>query len=181
MNALVTNRVHKLSESLVELKLKVREAMATELASAVGTAVRDILVVAILDRIVNIPSRTTPTPAHAGTWRHDGYDRWGEPKDPWGDTDEEDRPATSRDELDDGDDEGQPTAVPALAAIAVGVNVGRWWLARKGTVPTAIGFGMVATALGFAGGPFAQAALAVLAATSDLMTAESALSRADPS
>ena len=29
-------------------------------------------------------------------------------------------------------------AVPAAAAIAVGVNVGRWWLARKGTVAAAV-------------------------------------------
>ena len=27
------------------------------------------------------------------------------------------------------------SAVPTAAAVAVGVNVGRWWLARKGTVP----------------------------------------------
>jgi hypothetical protein len=72
-------------------------------------------------------------------------------------------------------------AVPAATAIAVGVNVGRWWLARHGTLPTAIGFGILATTLGFAGGPFARAALAVLAAASDLLTAESAVARPDPS
>ena len=37
------------------------------------------------------------------------------------------------------------------------------------------------TGLGLAGGPVARAALAVLAAASDVLTAESALSRIDPS
>ena len=69
-------------------------------------------------------------------------------------------------------------AVPTAAALAVGVNVGRWWLARRGTIPAAVGFGVLATALGLAGGPVARAALA---AATDLLTAESALARFDPS
>jgi len=178
MNTLVTQRFHKLSGSLVELKVRVREAMATELASAVGNAVRDIVVVAMLDRIVNPSSRTTP-PAHAGSWRrHDGYDRWADPNDPWAEPDEYDRPSTSsRYELDEREDEEPRPVVPTSAALMVGVSVGRWWLARHGTLPTAIGFGILATALGFAGGPFAHAALAVLAATTDLLTADSAVAR----
>ncbi|MFO0825900.1 MAG: hypothetical protein U0792_22740 [Gemmataceae bacterium] len=178
MNALVTPRVHKLSESLVELKVKVRQAMATELASAAGTAVRDILVVVILDRLVNIPSRTPPIPVSVGGWRDDGYDRWGEPKDRWEDADEYDRPGTpSRYALDEVDDEEPMPPVPTTAAIAVGVNVGRLWLARNGSTPTAVGLGILTTALGFAGGPFAYAALAAIAAATDLMTADSAVAR----
>lgn len=183
MTALVTNRVHKLSESLVELKWKVREAMATELATAVGTAVRDILVVALLDRLVNIPSRTVPTPAHAGGWRDDKYDRWGDHKDPWDNDAEYDRPGTSsRYEPEDCDaEEEPPRAVPAAAAVALGVQVGKWWLARQGTISTAVGLGVLASVLGFAGGPVARAALAVLATATDLLNAESALSRLDRS
>ncbi len=185
MTALVTQRFHKLSDSLVELKGKVREAMATELAGAVGTAVRDILVVVILDRIINTPrSSTRPPLPRSGGWREDEYerDRWGEPKEPWSDPDECDRDRTHGKYERDERDEDEPTpAVPTAAVIAVGVNVGRWWLARKGTVPTAIGIGVLATALGLAGGPFARAALAVLAAATDLMTAESALARTNPS
>ncbi len=70
--------------------------------------------------------------------------------------------------------------MPTAAALAVGVNVGRWWLARRGTVPAAVGFGVLATVLGLAGGPVARVALAVLAAAADLLTAESALARLDP-
>jgi hypothetical protein len=179
MNALVTQRFHKLSDSLVELKVKVREAMATELATAVGTAVRDIVVVAMIDRLVNTTPRPVTTTAHSGGWRHDGYDRLGEPKDPWTDADY-DRPIPrSRYGLDEPETEPPPT-MPTTAAIAVGVHVGRWWLARNGTLPTAIGVGVLATALGFTGGPLAHAALTLLAAATDLLTADSALARPDP-
>jgi len=177
MTAPVTQRFHKLSDSLVELKVKVREAIATELATAVGTAVRDIVIVAMIDRLVNPTPRTVATPAHAGGWRHDGYDRGGEPKDPWADADEYDRPIPhARYGLDEPETEPPPT-LPTTAAIAVGVHVGRWWLARNGTLPTAIGVGVLATALGFTGGQFAHAAFAVLAAATDLLTADSALAR----
>jgi len=178
MNALITTRIHKLSESLVELKLKVREALATELATAVGTAVRDIIVVATLDRILN-PLPRSPATTRTSGWGHDGYDRWSEPRDPWADDDE--RPGSSRYELAEREEEAPPRVVPATTAIAVGVQVGRWWLSRNGTLPTAVGFGILATTLGFTGGPFAHAALAVLAAATDLLTAESAVARPDPS
>jgi len=181
MTALVTNRIHELSESLVELKLKVRETLATELATAVGSAVRDIIVVAMVDRIINPSPRNPTTSPHSG-WRKDRYDRWGEPKDPWAEADDYDRPGTpARYELDERDDEEPPPALPTTAALAIGVNVGRWWLARNGATHTAVGLGVLATALGFAGGPFTRAALAVLAAATDLLTAESAVARHDPS
>ena len=70
---------------------------------------------------------------------------------------------------------------PALAAVAVGANIGRWWLSRHGSVASAVGLGVLATGLGLAGGPVARAALAVLAAATDLLSAESALARIDPS
>ena len=93
-----------------------------------------------------------------------------------------DRPGTrARYELDERDDAEPPPGLPTTALIAVGVNVGRCWLARNGSAHTAVGLGILATALGFAGGPFAQAALAVLAAATDLLTAESAVARHDPS
>lgn len=191
MSALVTQRCHRLAESLGELKLKVRAALATELAGAVGLAVRDVLVAALIDRVLAAPTRPvprTPTPSRPGGWRDDedeDRDRWGGPKDPWADPDDydaRDRGRTptgyAREEYDEVD---PPPAVPVAAAVAVGVNVGRWWLARRGTVASAVGFGVLATALGLAGGPFARAALAVLAAATDVLTAESALARIDPS
>lgn len=178
MTPVVTQRVHRLAGSLAELKLKVRTAMATELASAVGLAVRDVMIVALIDRVLTTPTRS------AG-WRaeYEERDRWGDPKDPWADPDEyetRDRPR-SRYEPEEPDDAGTPPAVPTAAAVAVGVTVGRWWLAQRGSAPAAIGFGVLATGLGLTGGPLARAALAVLAAAADILVAESALARIDPS
>jgi len=187
MTALVTQRVHRLADSLAELKVKVRAALATELAGAVGGAVRDVLIVALIDRVlVEAPrSSTRPPTPRVGGWREDGYedrDRWGEPRDPWSDPDDDPRDRTPARYGRDERDEPEPTpAVPTAAALAVGVNVGRWWLARRGTIPVAVGFGVLATVLGLAGGPVARVALAVLAAATDLLTAESALARLDPS
>ena len=183
MTALVTQRVHRLADSLGELKVKVREALATELAGAVGGAVRDVLLGALIERVLIPQPRTTAPAPRAGRWREDedeDRDRWGAPRDPWSDPDDDDtrdqRPARY------GREDPDPTpAVPTAAALAVGVNVGRWWLARRGTVPAAIGFGVLTTLLGLAGGPVARAALAVLAAATDILTAESALARIDPS
>ncbi|MCE9561843.1 MAG: hypothetical protein K8U57_07295 [Planctomycetes bacterium] len=187
MTALVTQRFHNLAGTLAELKVKVRTALATELASAVGTAVRDVLVVAMIDRIIATPSRVVSGSPHPkpGGWRTDeeeDRDRWDGPKDPWSeDYDARGGHTRTRYESDERDDEEPVPAIPAAAAVAVGVHVGRWWLARQGTVSAAVGIGIVATALGFAGGPIARAALAVLAAATDLLTAESALARLDHS
>lgn len=189
MSAIMTQRCHRLADSLGELKVKVRTALATELAGAVGLAVRDVLIAALIDRVLAAPTRPAvrpPTPPRPGGWRDDeDEDRWGGPKDPWADPDEyetRDRGRTpTRYAREEHDEVDPPPAVPVAAAVAVGVSVGRWWLARQGTVASAVGFGVLATALGLAGGPFARAALAVLAAATDVLTAESALARTDPS
>ncbi|MBA4189362.1 MAG: hypothetical protein C0467_15305 [Planctomycetaceae bacterium] len=70
-------------------------------------------------------------------------------------------------------------SVPTAAVVAAGVNVGRWWIARNGTVGTAVGPGVLTTALGLTGGSVARAALAVLPASTDLLTADTALARFD--
>ena len=188
MTTAITRRVHNLADSLAELKVRVRAAIATELASAVGTAVRDVLVIALIDRLIAAPTRSSYSSPRASGWRDDEYDRdrdrWDTPRDPWADDTEYDirrGPTVTRHHRTSDDEVEAIPAVPTAAAIAVGVNVGRWWLARRGTVATAVGFGVLATMLGVAGGPIARAALAVLAAATDVLTAESALARIDPS
>ncbi len=186
MSAIVTQRCHRLADSLAELKVKVRAALATELAGAIGTAVRDVLVVALVDRLItptrSVPTRTTP---RTTGWADDEDDRerdqWGYVRDSWDEPEIRRERPRSRYEPEEPDDVDTTPAVPTAAAVAVGVNVGRWWLAKKGSVPAAIGVGVLATGLGLAGGPVARAALAVLAATADLLAAESALARIDPS
>lgn len=185
MSAVLTTRCHHLAGSLAELKVKVRAALATELAQAVGTAVRDVLVVALIDRIVAPPRPAPPrtSSSRPTNWRDEDdreRDEWGYVKDPWDDPDEE-RRTPARYALDESEEDEPMPAVPAAAAVAVGVNVGRWWLARNGTVVAAVGLGVLATGLGLAGGPVARAVLAVLAAATDVLAAESALARTDHS
>ena len=177
MSARMTQRCHRLADSLGELKIKVRTALATELAGAVGIAVRDVLVAALLERILP-PMRPTvrpPTPSRPSGWDDEARDHWLDPDEyePFA------RPPTWYERAER--DEVAPSTVPVTVAIAVGVNVGRWWLARNGTIAASVGLGVLATALGLAGGPFARAILAVLAAATDVLTAEAALARIDPS
>ena len=183
MTELVTQRALRLADSLAELKIRARAALATEMAGAIGLAVRDVLVAALVERVLSASMRAPAPSSRPGGWREDGYedrDRWGQPRDPWADTDDDDTHARTPARSERDEPEPVP-AVPTAAALAVGVNLGRWWLARQGTVPAAIGFGVLATVLGLAGGPVARAALAVLAAATDVLTAESALARRDPS
>ena len=77
----MTQRCHRLADSLEELKVKVRTALATELAGAVGLAVRDVLVAALIERILP-PIRSTvrpATPSRSGGWDDEDRDPWGEP------------------------------------------------------------------------------------------------------
>ena len=183
MSTLVITRCRHLAGVLAELKANARVALATELAATVAAAVRDVLVVALVDRLVTPRTPTMPPPAsRSPSWGDDEgdreRDRWGDPIDPWYDPDGGGRDRYAPHEPA----EVEPVpAVPAAAAVAVGVNVGRWWLAKKGTVPAAVGFGVLATVLGLAGGPVARAVLAVLAAATDVLFAEAALARPDPS
>ena len=172
MKALVTQRVQRLAESLEELKVKVRTALAAEMANVIGTAVRDILVVALINRILTTPPRSDH-------WREDT----SEDRDPWDDpVDTFDRMPARCEHCDRSETEpASAGSTTAATSIAVGVNVGRWWLTRTGTIPAAIGLGVAVTVLGLAGGPIARAIFAVLAATTDVLTAESALARLDPS
>ncbi|MBA4192735.1 MAG: hypothetical protein C0467_32620 [Planctomycetaceae bacterium] len=180
----MAERFHDLAGTLAELKVRVRTALATELAGAIGTAVRDVLVVAIIDCVVASPTR--PPLSQPSGWRTGQHERrggWDAAHDPWDDeADARDDLPPSRRDSEPYPYEVEPTpAIPTVAALATAVQVGRWWLARHGTVSSAVGVGVLATALGFAGGPFARAALAVLAAATDLLTAESALARLDQS
>lgn len=182
MTTLVTRRVHQLADTLTELKVKLRAALATELAGAVGTAIRDVLVVTLLDRLVTVSRPSYPS-AHSGNRRTDEYERerdsWGDPKDSWADDDYARAPMPTQHDRSERDEGKSLPAVPAAAAAAVGANIGRWWLARKGSLAAAVSLGLLTTALGLAGGPVARAVLAVLAATTDVLTAEFVLARAD--
>ena len=172
MTALVSERLHGLAETIIDLKVRVRAAIATELGRAVGIAVRDVLVIVLADRAID-----HYRPARPDGWDNpEGTDAWNAEADRW---DEPNRYSPGRNR-DDADADPDSSPMPAAVAMAVGVQVGRWWLARRGNLTGAIGVGMLTAAIGLAGGAAARAALAVLAATADVLTATAVLKPREP-
>lgn len=172
MTALVTQRLRGLADTIADLKVRVRAAIATELGQAVGIAVRDVLVIALATREIE-PYRTSRPGAWGGPG---GTEAWDREADRW---DEPTHYSPGRNR-DDPESDPDSTPVPAAVAVAVGFQVGRWWLARRGNLTGAIGAGVLAAALGLTGGAAVRAALAVLAATADVLTATAVLQHRDP-
>lgn len=164
-----------LAETLAGLRERVRAAVAGELGRAVGDAVRQVVQAVVAGRAE--PPRPRPPASRWDDGDDDDRDGWGRPRDPWHD---------HRDEGEDGYGRHTPTRheapatdPPAVsssvsAAVAAGVFVTRWWL-RRGTLLAAAGLGLGVGLLGVAGGPLARAAVAVLAAAAEELTATDAL------
>ncbi|VTT99581.1 unnamed protein product [Gemmataceae bacterium] len=172
-----------LAATMAELKERVRVAVAGELGRAVGDAVRQVVQAVVAGNTKPSPA---PRPA-ASRWDDeddDHRDGWSRPRDPWaagGDEDDDyDRGRGARRATPTRHEppiEEPATAVSAgvTAAVAAGVYVARWWLVRRGTLLAAAGLGLGVGLLGVVGGPLARTAVAVLAATADVLTATDAL------
>ncbi len=168
----MSERLHGLAETIIDLKVRVRAAIATELGRAVGIAVRDVLVIVLSERAID-----HYRPARPDGWDgNGGTDAWDSDTDRW---DEPGRYSPGRNR-DDSYADPDSSPVPAAVAVAVGMQVGRWWLARRGNLTGAIGAGVLIAAIGLTGGAAARAALAVLAATADVLTATAVLKPHDP-
>ena len=164
MTRLLSAATRRLTETLGELKARVREAIAGETGRAVAEAVRAAVAHALTGDLHDEPGptrvRASPDP-----WDDPTADRWAEAGE-WHD--------------DDDDLPPPPLPGPSLnttdrtrLAVAAGLAAGRWVLSR-GSLPVAIAVGgLVAMAVLF-GGPATHAAAAALTAAADL----SAVSRA---
>lgn len=163
MTALVTAKMQYLAEAFADLKTRVRLALAGELAQHVATAVADVIraVVAGRDPVENRPP--------VRTWQHPD-------RDPW---DEDDEYDPRRAERTQRDEDAEPVARAAKAAVplavAAGIHTVRWWLGRKGHLLGAICAGLGIGFLGLAGGPLVRSALAALTAAADLLAVTDAL------
>jgi hypothetical protein len=156
----------RLTDTLGELKERVREAIADETGKAVGEAVRHAVAHALTGGAGDNTLRHTRPPPDS--WDDSAADRWADPTE-WGDAD--DPPPT----LPDAAPHLSPAARTRLA-VAAGVAAGRWVLARGSVVAAGAVGGLVVLAVLF-GGPAAHAAARALTAAADL----SAVSRAlDP-
>jgi hypothetical protein len=167
---------------MADLRDRVREALAGEMARAVAEAVREVVA-----SVLRGGTTTAPVPADVRPARTRG--RWADPDpDPW-----DDRPDWARDDLDEDDVQNSaaygatspeadppapapPAGPPAApAAVAAGVSAGRWWLRRRGSVVEAVGVGVLVTLAVLAGGPAALAGAAVVTAAADLTAVADAL------
>lgn len=182
MTATLTTPLRRLSRALLDLRDRVREALAGEVARAVGEAVNEIVAVVL---------RGGPPPA-APSARNEDYpgrshwadaeaDPWGDHRPPWHD----DRYAADFDREPD-DVETPPVERPdppastprtpaGLGAVAAGLSAGRWWLGRRGSVVEAVGVGLIVVLAVLAGGPLARAGAAVVSAAADVSAATDAL------
>lgn len=162
MSHLLSAAARRLTETLSELKARVREAIAGETGEAVAEAVKLAVAHALNSDLSDegSPSRHRPP----DPWDDPHADRWAEPGE-WVDADDVPPPPVPEPNLSAAD--------RTRLAVAAGVAAGRWVLAR-GSIPVAIAVGgLVALAVLF-GGAATHAAAAALTAAADL----SAVSRA---
>ena len=185
MSALIRVPLRRLALAMADLRDRVREALAGEIARAVADAVRDV-VEAVLQG--GAPSKDVPPPVSAPSHAVDG---WSDPDlDPWDDAPEEWREEQERgpsppiperstmttpESLANAEMIYRPAIAPA--AVAAGLSAGRWWLRRRGSLLEAIGVGVLVAVTVLVGGPMARTGAVVVSAAADLSAATDALGK----
>lgn len=169
----LVSRSRQLAAQLDELRSRVREAVAAELARVVADAVRDLLTAALRGRP---PEPEGTTPRRSGPVRDDPWD--DDPDDWRRDGDDE------SDRYRDDPDERHPPPGPTtndprpsahwVSALSTGILVARWLLAHRLRLWPAVGAGVVISAL--AGGSAVRVAFAAVATALELVC----LTQSDP-
>jgi hypothetical protein len=167
-SSLVTDTLTELAATLTDLKDRVRVALAGELARVVADAVRDTLQTVLRREPGGAVPSSVPTARS-----------WHPPGDPWADDQSGWEPGSSLPNdpagaVRTGGAGFDPTAAVALAA---GAGVAQWWARRTGRLAAAAGFGVAVAVFG-SFGPTGRAALAVLAAATDLLAVPDLLTAA---
>ncbi|HXD85228.1 MAG TPA: hypothetical protein VN641_01960 [Urbifossiella sp.] len=155
MTALVAARMRDLADSLADLKVRLRDALAGELAQLVARAVGDVV-----RTLVAGQAGREPPPVRS--WHeHDAWDDFDHEED----FVEEVAPGAP----------GSSAAAAAPIALAAAVHAVRWWLGRRGTLAGAVGLGLGVGVLGLTGGAIVRYALAALTTAADLLAVTDAL------
>ena len=152
----IRDRLMHLTETLHQLKDRVREAVATEMGRVVSEAIRDVLTMALRVR-ADEPSHPRPDRRYrADQWSEDDADDWD-------------------DDRSDPDPSPQRTPSPSApasswaAALSVGVLVAKWLWGHRVPLWPCLGVGVLATVATLNGGPVLRASLAALATAADLV------------
>jgi hypothetical protein len=155
-------RLHALAGRLVELKDRVREAVAVEVGRILGEAVRELITATFRGRLPDPTTAPLPRPGHV---RNSG---WGDDQDDW-----------HRDaELDPYEPEPEPPArAPAVeitprvgwaATLTGGVDVARSWAGRTGRWWVGAAVGLLTVTASVFSNPTVRATLSVFTAFAEL-------------
>ena len=150
-------RLHRLSNTLGELKERVREAVAGELSRVVANTVQDL----VRSFIRGQPPKPE-VPLERPHWRDD---------DPWADEpDREENPPEPRYEADIEDETPAPPATERWQrAFELGSTVLRWWLAGRWKPFVGFGVAGLAGAAAWWGGPMVHAGTGVILSAAELI------------
>ena len=170
MTGLIKDQIRGFATLLADLKVRVRVALAGELAGHVAAAVRDVVHAVVAGRadVPRVAGRGDP-PGRA----------WHADRDPWDDDPrygryDDDPEVFVRRVAPDG--AAPSPAVPVT--VVAGLHVARWWLARRGGLAGAVGCAAGVGLLGLVGGPAVRAAVAAVAAAADLLAVTDTLGTA---
>ena len=155
MTALVAAKMRDLADSLADLKVRLRDALAGELAQLVARAVGDVVRTLVAGQAGREPQ--------VRSWHE--HDAWDDDFNHEEDFVEEAAPGSP----------GSSAAAAAPIALAAAVHVVRWWLGRRGTLAGAVGLGLGVGVLGLTGGAIVRCALAALTTAADLLAVTDAL------
>jgi hypothetical protein len=160
VTGLINTRMRNLAESFADLKVRLRMALAGEMAQLVAQAVGDVVRTLIAGR----PGSDAVEPRRPSEWRD---------RDAWDDDDETDH--EDRHPLVAAVGEEVPDSAPASGtlaaplAVAAAVQVARWCLHHHSHLLTAIGAGLGVGLLGLSGSVLVRTTLSVFIAASDLL------------
>ncbi len=152
MNKIIHRQLAALTETIAELKQRVRIAVAGELGQALSGAIQHVVRELVMGQREHSPTRYASQD-----------EQWEREYDPW----EGDHDVTAKNNTQLA--ESMTPCQSLSPAITAGVYIARWWLVRKGRLLTATSFGLGIGILGMVGGPIARTAVTLLAATADLL------------
>jgi hypothetical protein len=164
MTDLVLTQLRQLAGTLTVLHGRVREAVAVEIAKAIADSVAEVISASLGGREVGYRR-------YAGQGSSYSRSDWDDP-DPHG---WHSQPGRRYHDDDEEEDRSSMLSPAPVAALALAVAAGRWWLARNGSPAGAAGIGLTAGMVLLAGGPLTQGTLAVLWAVQRLLAATDAL------
>ena len=177
MNSLrtaVVDRLNRLTAILIDLKERVRAAVASELGKAVGDAVRDLVAAFVRhrpgSRVGRDPVVLTPRPR-----RRSPHDPWDEDNESdtesWDEDGEYSHAVRPIDHPSSGPSpqSPEPTASRWATAVSRGASVARWVVARHGPAWVGAVAGGLVLAGSLAGGPVLGAIASVVHVASELM------------